>query len=144
MQYSMLFQNTKKNIEDKSSFNLVTEIAQPEKIEKKEELKATKQSQSENTKVKTAIGAGDKNVYYSVQIAASQRLLDTKPSNFKGEDQVFRISSGKIHRYFCGKYNSYNEALAAKTQLQLKFGDAFVVAFEDNKIVSVKKLTEKM
>ncbi len=85
-----------------------------------------------------------KNTFFSVQIAASRKSLDTKPSNFKGESNIFKISAGKTYKYYSGRFKSYNDAMIEKQRLQDKFKDAFIVAFEDDKLVSVKKIQGKM
>jgi len=122
------FKEYKRRIEEKTTFNLVAENnKQPIIREKKEVI------------IKPA-----SNTYFSVQIAASKRSLDTKPSNFKGEKNIFKVNVGKIYKYYSGKFNSYDEAMKEKLRLQGKFKDAFVVGFENDKLVSVKKIRGKM
>jgi N-acetylmuramoyl-L-alanine amidase len=123
------FKEYKRRIEEKSSFNLVTEI-QTEPVAAPEEIK----------EITTPAG----NSYFSVQVAATKKSIDTHPSNFKGEKNIFKINIGKTYKYYSGRFYSYDEALNEKLRLQHKFKDAFIVAFEDDKLVSVKKIQGKM
>lgn len=119
------FEEYKRRIEEKSRFNLVTE-----NIESDELIAA---------EVDNSAGPVSK-VVYSVQVAATKRSKTPVPSNFKGEKNIFKINAGNLNRYYSGRFDSYNDALAEKQRLQNKFKDAFVVAFEDDKLVSVKKI----
>ncbi len=118
------FREYKRRIEEKSSFNLITETT-TQHAQLKDEAKG-KESKS--------------NAFYSVQIAATKRSLETHPSNFKGEKNIFKINAGKIYKYYSGKFDSYNDAMAEKNRLQKKFKDAFIVTLEDGELVSVKKI----
>jgi len=137
------FREYKKRIEEKSSFNLLTETQHqndvPDNLVKQEK---NSNKEKENSVIEES--DANENLYFSVQIAASKRSLQTIPSNFKGENSVFKISSGEIHRYYCGRYSNYTDALAEKSRLQRKFGDAFVVAFKNNELVPLKKVLKKM
>jgi len=123
------FKEYKRKIEGKSSFNLVTENKTNE---------TTKPATEEKKEAKT------QDIYYSVQIAASKKSLETTPSNFQGEKNIFKQNNGKVYKYFSGKFYSYEEAVDEKDRLQKKFRDAFVVAFENDILISVKKAQEKM
>ena len=47
-------------------------------------------------------------------------------------------------KYYSGKFDSYEDAVKEKNRIQSKFPDSFVVAFENNELISVKKAREKM
>jgi N-acetylmuramoyl-L-alanine amidase len=83
-------------------------------------------------------------VFFSVQIAASKKKLDTSPSNFKGEKNVFSIDSQDIIRYYSGKFINYNDAVNEKKRIEKKYPESFIVAFENNELISVKKALGKM
>lgn len=83
-------------------------------------------------------------IYFSVQIGASKKKLNPTPSNFKGEQNIFRIQSRTLLKYFSGKFDNYEEAVKEKNRIEEKFPDAFVVAFENNELIPVKKAREKM
>jgi N-acetylmuramoyl-L-alanine amidase len=79
-----------------------------------------------------------------VQIAASNKKLETVASNFKGLKNVFSIRNGNTYRYYAGKFDTVNNANAHQKSIKAKYPDAFVVAIENNQVISVKKALEKM
>jgi N-acetylmuramoyl-L-alanine amidase len=123
------FQNYKKKIEEKSSFNIVTgEVGNPADLRTGLEKNSDKQQ----------------SLFFSVQLVATTQPIDTEPSNFKGETNIFKIDSENTYRYYSGKYRTYKKALEEKQRLMTKFEGAFVVAFENDKLISVKKALGKM
>lgn len=125
------FKEYKKRIESSSSFTLKTDSLNDEKNQNV----ARKENPTTETK------PSNSNLVYSVQISATRRKLNPSPSNFKGERNVFREDDKKISRYFSGRFTSYNDALMEKNRLWKKFPDAFVVAFENGKLISVKNVS---
>ncbi len=85
-----------------------------------------------------------KGIWFSVQVAALSKQKEIKPENFYGETTIFEQNSNTLHRYFSGMFNSLEKAQQEKTRLQAKFNEAFIVAFEDGKLISVKKALRKM
>ena len=70
--------------------------------------------------------------------------METSPSNFKGEKNIFRIDSEDITRYYSGKYENYNDVVNEKKRIEKKYPQSFIVAFENNELISVKKALGKM
>jgi N-acetylmuramoyl-L-alanine amidase len=139
------FKDYKKKIENKSNFVVHSEknnspVASTGTNINTETLETV--NKPAVTKTNTAPNSG--NIHFSVQIAASKKKMETSPSNFKGENNVFRIESKDLTRYYTGKYNNYEDAVNEKKRIEKKFPEAFVVAFENNEIISVKKALEKM
>lgn len=131
------FKIYKKKVENQSSFNLVTDNrVEVKPADDKEELSSIGEKL-------VPVNSSD-DIYFSVQVAALSKQLDTKPENFSGEKHIFKLNSGNIYRYFSGKFDVYEKALEEKQRLQTKFGGAFVVAIEDGKLISVKKAMRKM
>ena len=125
----------KRKIEAKSSFNLVV---------KDSAVKANKQIVKPTVTDKKMLQKNSekviqKKVSFSVQIMALKRKLEITPANFKGEKNIFIVKSEDINRYYSGKFNSLQEAVAEKKRIKSKYANAFVVAFEGNKLISVKK-----
>ncbi|HKL32964.1 MAG TPA: N-acetylmuramoyl-L-alanine amidase [Tangfeifania sp.] len=85
-----------------------------------------------------------KGIWFSVQVAALSAQKEITPENFNGETNLFEQNSQKLHRYFSGMYSSLEKAQEEKARLQAKFNGAFIVAFEDGKLISVKKALRKM
>ena len=71
---------------------------------------------------------------------ALQKKIETKPENFNGLDNVFRVDSPTVSRYFVGKFNKLEDAEINKELLLPRYKEAFVVAFRNNELISVKML----
>jgi N-acetylmuramoyl-L-alanine amidase len=127
------FKEYKRRIESKSSFNLNA----------KTNIDAVAENKPPQPDVKVATPPVN-NIYFSVQIMALKRELATTPDNFKGETNIFRTISKDINRYYSGKFNSFAEAEVEKSRIQKKYKSAYVVAFDNNKLISVKKALGKM
>lgn len=134
------FKAYKRKIEAQSSFNLIVKNhAEPTK---EASIKLVQNNETELSENIHKYNTG--NLYFSVQIAAAKKRMDPTSTNFNGETNIFRIDSKDINRYYSGKFNSYNEALTEKNRLQKNYPTAFVVAFKNNKLISVKKALGKM
>ncbi len=127
------FEGYKKRIEGKSSFNMFAggniEMVTGGDIDR--EIIEQGKEQEVNVPVS--------DTYYSVQVAASRRSLDTKPANFKGEKNIFKIDTGGLYKYYSGKFGSYDEAVGEKYRLQRKYKGAFIVTINNNNPVPVIK-----
>jgi len=134
------FKEYKRKIEDKSSFNLVTKKIPAETKEKIVEHSSTIELASQ----KNIENTDTNNIFFTVQIMALKRKLETNSANFKGEKDIFIIEAENINRYFSGKFKTIKEAETEKYRIQNKYKSAFVVAFENNKLISVKKALGKM
>ncbi len=132
------FEAYKKKIENKSSFQF---IAEKPRIE----VKSQTETETNLNAIKTpAPVTAENEIFFSIQIAALSGKLEINTKNFQGETNVFELNSGKVYRYFAGKFNDYEKAVQEKQRLKSKFGDAFVVAIENGKLISVKKAMRKM
>ena len=140
------FSDYKKKIENKSSFTVHTETGsvQSSSATTNAELKSPAETNTKTTEIKTAESVKNSSIFFSVQIAASAKKMETNPSNFKGEKNIFRVDAKNISRYYSGKFQTLNEAENEKKRIQGKFPESFVVAFENNELISVKKALEKM
>ncbi len=77
-------------------------------------------------------------VVFKVQISASSRKLDTKPSNFKKLSPISREQEGKLYKYFYGEENSYDSAKNKLEEAKSKgYNSAFIVAYKDGVKISV-------
>jgi len=74
-------------------------------------------------------------VYYRVQIAASNKLLELKPYNFRGLKSVNVVREGEIYKYLFGNHKTLEEAnKSLKTAKDYGFNSSFVVTYQNNKI----------
>jgi N-acetylmuramoyl-L-alanine amidase len=74
-------------------------------------------------------GSGER--WYSVQVAATLRLVEVTPANFKGETNIVRLQSGNLNKYLAGRFNDIQQAIREKNRLKTKFPDSFVVVVEN-------------
>lgn len=140
------FKNYKKKIEEKSSFVLHTEPGNtPKSVNEQTTVVASASPDaSDNYKTSNIKEENTGNIFFSVQIAASTKKIEPTPSNFKGEKNVFRTETDEMSRFYSGKFDKYEDAVKEKKRIEKKYPQSFVVAFENNEIISVKKAREKM
>ena len=82
---------------------------------------------------------------FKVQIAASKNRIAAKGFNFKGLSPISREKSAKLYRYFYESSTSYEEAQQhLKTAKSKGYTNAFVVAYEGNKKISINESLELM
>lgn len=98
-----------------------------------------------NEKMEKAIENTAENVYegiiFKVQLAASSKKLDPKPSNFKGLNEVSRDKEDGLFKYYYGETSDYNKIEMMKSFAQQKgFGSAYIVAFEKGKKVNLSQV----
>lgn len=78
-------------------------------------------------------------LFYSVQIAAFSKQVDTRAPFFDAEGFVFEKQIDNFYKYFIGELASLQEAVELKNRLKKKYKGAFVVGFENNKPFSIKE-----
>ena len=140
------FESYKRKIENKSSFAVKSESNENQaQAPKKSEIESQRETDSNVVEVVSEKSEQKKpDIYFTVQIAASTKKLETVASNFKGLKNVFSIRNGNTYRYYAGKFGSVNDANTHHKSIKAKYPDAFVVAIENNQVISVKKALEKM
>lgn len=140
------FSDYKKKIENKSSFAVHTETGslKSSSVTANSGLMGSGKTNIKTAEAKAGESVKNSNLFFSVQIAASAKKMETNPSNFKGEKNIFRVDAKDISRYFSGKFQTLKDAENEKKRIQGKFPESFVVAFENNELISVKKALEKM
>lgn len=80
------------------------------------------------------------NIVFKVQLAASSRLLEPKPYNFKGLNDLSREKVGNLYKYYYGYTSDYNQAQKLQIQAQNKgYKTAFITAFKDGKQIKVSE-----
>lgn len=80
-------------------------------------------------------------VTFKVQLAASGRKLDPKPSNFKGLNEVKRNKEDGLYKYYYGTTSDYNKIQVMKSFAQQKgYNSAYIVAFKNGKKVNVPEV----
>jgi N-acetylmuramoyl-L-alanine amidase len=134
------FKTFKNKIESKSETNLIVEKTELEKDENPKILKDAKDEIIQSKPLKQEANQ----VAFSVQIMALKKSIEVIPENFKNEANIFVIESLDFNRYFSGRFKTLAEAKNERKRIQNKFSNAFIVAFENNQLISVKKVLGKM
>jgi len=116
------FRDYKKMIDSKSEFNL----ANLKPIEVNPEIK--KEPEIPHT---TDL------IYFSLQLAVTHKDLKTNSGDFKGLDNVRKIQSGKLYKYFYGKETNPKKIQELKSLVKKRFPDSFMVAFKNDQQISV-------
>ena len=79
-----------------------------------------------------------KGVIYKIQLGASSKLVNLQSQPWAKVKQIEVQKIKGIHKYLVGEYPSYKEVLKAQKYWKGKgFKDAFVVAYQDGKRISV-------
>ncbi len=79
-------------------------------------------------------------VFFKVQLASSTKKIRTKASNFKGLKNVEARKVGNYYKYYFGKTSDYTSAKQyLKRAKAKKYNSAFIVAFLNNKIITLKE-----
>jgi len=80
----------------------------------------------------------EKNIFYSVQIAASTTSVEPVAANFKGLKDVRRDKTDKYFRFYVGKEATLESIISLQQKIKLKFPQSFIVSFLDGKRTIVK------
>ncbi|WP_372776016.1 N-acetylmuramoyl-L-alanine amidase [Mangrovibacterium sp.] len=84
----------------------------------------------------------NKSLYYCIQIAVTNKKIDTKSTNFKGLNSVFVKEQKGIYKYYYGRETDYERILERKKEAKAHFRDAFVIAFLNDTQISLKEAME--
>lgn len=83
-------------------------------------------------------------ICYRVQVMSSPAKMPRNSSRFgiyRGE--VKEIVIGSSYKYFVGEVASYREALSLQSEVRKHIRDAFVVAFEDERTISLQDARQR-
>ena len=83
-------------------------------------------------------------IYFCLQLAATSRKVEPTSANFKGLSHVERAQVESVYKYFYGKTRSFNDIQKIKSKIKPLFPDAFIVAFEGNELLPIKKALRKI
>ena len=129
------FKKYKSAVETKSDFKLIAQKNIQENVDSAiDETKLT-----QKTKPEKPI---DKDIYFSVQLAAVSSKIAPSPSNFKGLHNIYIREQNGMYKYMYGKEQSYDEIKRKRKEAQKKFPQAFIVAFENGNQISVKNVLD--
>jgi len=84
-------------------------------------------------------------IKFRVQFYNSMEKLSKKYPKFNGINNITEIKFGNEYKYFAGDFSNFDVALKEQTLIRKKgFKDAFVVAFDGTKKITVKEALEKI
>ena len=82
-------------------------------------------------------GLNESRTSYRIQIAASTKLLELKPYNFKGLKSVDVVKEGNLYRYLYGEHNTLEDAKRSLNEAKKSgYQSSFIVKYENNKVMS--------
>jgi N-acetylmuramoyl-L-alanine amidase len=77
-------------------------------------------------------------ISYRIQIAASTKLLELKPYNFRGLKSVDVVKEGNLYKYLYGKHSTLEDAKKSLNDAKKSgYQSSFIVKLENNKIMSL-------
>ena len=76
--------------------------------------------------------------FYTVQIGAFSKPVDPASSFFKGESFDFEKQIDNLYKYYIGRFDSLEKAIEARKKLEVQFKGAFVVAFDNGKMIYIE------
>ena len=75
---------------------------------------------------------------YRIQIAASAKLLELKPYNFRGLKSVDVVKEGSLYKYLYGNHNNLEDAKKSLNEAKKSgYQSSFIVKYENNKVMSL-------
>ena len=101
-------------------------------------------SEEKESKEQMTIASNSSDVYFRIQLAATSKKLSPLATNFKGLQNIERKQIKSIYKYYYGKTSSLEEIQKLKHQIKALFPDAFIVAFEQEEPISMKKALRKI
>lgn len=114
-------------------------IGSTNQIEEKDEIKEV-ENKKEIVKTEESATSTKNEIIFKIQISASTRDLDTKPSNFKGLKNVTKLKDASIIKYYYEATNSYNEAKEYLEQAKEKgYESAFIVPFKNGEKINISE-----
>ena len=90
--------------------------------------------------VVTEPGNIDQDIVFKVQALSSKSPLGSNSPRFKGLKNVWEYKDGGLYKYTIGNKRDLQSASVLQSELRKQgFGDAFVVAFNNGKRISVRE-----
>ncbi len=123
----------------------VIQITELKKNEQRMLEAKSKKVDSEENKKNTEIdiaesGKTNQEIIFKVQVLSSGKALSSNSPRIKGLKNVWEYEDGDLYKYTIGNKRNLQSASALQLELREKgFSDAFVVAFQNEKRIPVRK-----
>jgi N-acetylmuramoyl-L-alanine amidase len=136
------FQQYKAWVDDKPDSRILAPLKSKEEDHEKE---AEVNSRTEKTESNSQHTQVEPNVLFRVQIYQSPKKTSLKASIFKGRDDIWEYESDNTWKYTCGRFDKPEDAVKLQSELKKEgFTDAFVVAFNNNKRITLNEARKIM
>ena len=136
------FQQYKAWVDDKPDSRILAPLKSKEEDHEKE---AEVNSRTEKTESNSQHTHVEPNVLFRVQIYQSPKKTSLKASIFKGRDDIWEYESDNTWKYTCGRFDKPEDAVKLQSELKKEgFTDAFVVAFNNNKRITLNEARKIM
>lgn len=127
---SILLKQKKRNIIFKSENNILQPLKRlNSNSDKSDSVKTLK------TEPEKAIPA----VFYSVQIGAFKRKISKEAEYFQRAPYDFEIQNDNLYKYFIGRFETLDEAVAEQKKIENIYKNPFVVQFENERIIQIER-----
>jgi N-acetylmuramoyl-L-alanine amidase len=104
-----------------------------------------KQNSSSNVSNKDSnVNNGDSDIIFRIQFKISADKLKIGSSDLYGYTDVKEYYFKGIYKYYVGQTSDFNEILKLQTEIRKKVPDAFVVAFKNDKPISIKEAMKEI
>ena len=107
------------------------------KTEKTEQVSTIEQKPKGDSK------KDSKNIWFEVQILSSSKKLDLNSSKFKGLKNITERQIDGTFKYFVGNETDYESIVEIQNKIRQSISDAFTVAFDNGKKISIRKALKK-
>jgi N-acetylmuramoyl-L-alanine amidase len=89
--------------------------------------------------IKAESTIGSNGTIFKVQLSASTKKLELKPSNFKGLKDISVTTEGKFYKYMYGETADYDDAKRLLEEAKSKgYDSAYLIAFKNGEMISVQ------
>lgn len=134
-------ESSAKKTKKKEDYKVVEDNKKQKETTKEEAKKKDEEEKKESKKSKNK----ELNVYFSVQLTSSSDQVSLEDKLFENASDVFEYQQGGWYKYASGKFATFEEAFKQKQALKAAgFEGVFVIAFEQDKRISIQEAKEKL
>ncbi len=106
-----------------------------------ETLKLTKDSENKAKNLMQEHPINNSNrIEFRVQITSSSKQINSDHPVFEGYSNIFEYFENGLYKYAVGKFSDYESVKKYQEEVKSNFPGAFIVAFQDNHRIDIKKV----
>ncbi len=98
----------------------------------------------ENRSDFSKIPAETSSVCFMVQVMASRKPIPLDSEHFKGFEHVKEFKTGGMYKYAVGNESRYDEIMQYIQKVKIRYGDSFIIAVENDKIIPLNEALKKI